>query len=189
MWVLLRTILWSETTEAIHQRDPDYLVGFTQESARLYSLYMSQYANWTVTGSAITVTFINETGGGASAPHPRTVYVFPTDQQPISLTGSTVNQMNAWPYCKQRCLTALQGSRSYAMIKNYMSTNKLFGLSKTAVNNGTFAYSGSTGTGDPTYQWYWAVGMRKEDTDNMQVDYQVSIVYYVKFWRKLFPPA
>lgn len=63
-------------------------------------------------------------------------------------------------YAKQVLIEADQSNeRSWRYLKHYMSTAKMFGVSKQAVKDdyNTYAYNATTSASNPTARWTWGI--------------------------------
>ena len=102
-------------------------------------------------------------------------------QIPITVLSQTDAQEQ--PYCKTRVLGSINGNGSSYM-RHSMTTRKLIGRTTASVN-----YTGFV-TANPSNQWYWTLGLQSLTLADLEVDGQMKLVYWVKFWhRKLTTDA
>lgn len=107
--------------------------------------------------------------------NPIEIVLYPSRQQVIQ-TMSTAREQ---PYGKKSNYTSSTGAQ-FASVINYMKVKKFEGRSTNSIN---FAADTSV---SPATQFYWILQARDANGGDISpVTWQVDIVYYVKFFRRL----
>lgn len=105
----------------------------------------------------------------------------------LDVSGSSAVSLREIPYARvsDGYVYNVDGNR-WCKLKNYMSTAKMYGISKQEVkDNSVFGHSTAT---NPTSQWFWHVeaqtfGSSVPSTNAMNYDIQVT--YYCMFKRRI----
>lgn len=101
-------------------------------------------------------------------------------------TSGIWTSWNHMRYQKYTMLPAIAGgsgaTQSWRTVKNYMSVNKFFGVSKSKIRDDDI-YS-ATITANPATQFYWAIVLYdlNKAAAIASCRLQIDITYYVKFW-------
>ncbi len=148
--------------------DPNASGGTNTQPAG-FDQYALLYDHYQVTGSACKVQLQNL---GAN---PCRVYLLP------QISESAPSQLNAaqQPYCKTRVLGSVNGN-GQVHLSSFMRTKKLIGRNTNSIN-----YAGPV-TGNPTNQWFWQFNVQSLTSDDVDIDGQLILTYYVKFWHRKF---
>lgn len=187
--VYSQLVVFTSTAGAVQQQtyrgnslfDPD--VGAAAGQPYYMDQYSLLYQGYIVSGSSIRVEFWNQPDATvAAASLVGEMTVVPT----TDLTGFTGANQTLMQEQKYASTTRGQLFVRPRVIKKYMSTAKVVGLSPTTIQ-GDPNFRAAV-TGNPTSQWYWQVGYNSMDaTNTTSVIARVRIVYYVKFFNRQVP--
>lgn len=127
------------------------------------------YRRYQVQGCKIKARFINQSAAGAA-----TVYIIPTINSADAGTYSNTStyQIRDQQYAKSFMLGPAGGASSTCTLKEYMSTDKMFG--RQTMNDLNYS---STFSNNPAFIWYWCVGAY----DYTSVDTPLNIVVELEF--------
>lgn len=152
--------------------DPD----FTGTGAQPTGLdeYAAFYSQYTVLGSAISVTIVNNSTNSLN------VTVWPDTDS--SHTGETVSfkpELN--PYCRAKFISPGNAAAGWgqARLKNYMATAKMFGIPPSIVK-GDPDYDGNDSS-NPASPWYWVVSAYDYNLQAISVWMKVKMTFYAMF--------
>lgn len=162
--------------------DPELNLGGTQPLG--FDQLEAMYKNYRVYASKVSVKVHALSGGGLTGVQPYYCSIYP-------YVGTLPNDPNAYaratqfPYNKTLTRNAYDSS---PIIKQVMSTNKIYGVAKSAVKSeNDFQAQVSTG---PINEWYWRVCFGQLDlsaTSNARYIIQVKITYYCEFFNRRIP--
>lgn len=145
-----------------------------------YDNYAALYDNYVCYASKIKVTFL---GPVANADGQKVVFGVVPFVVPATLP--TTLRVNEVPYASHK-YAQLNISSITPSIKKYMTTQKIFGVSKTKVRDDD-KFSALTNSNVPASEWRWAIYASRLAADpnlgaiaNVAIDIQVT--YYVKFF-------
>lgn len=170
--------LISTSGAGIHQKfrgnslfDPDQTGSGNQPSG--FDELMGLYNFFRVMGSSIdvTVTSANTTIADDFVLHP---------QNGSTIIGTTTDAWSEQPYAQRRI--GFSYNEKFHL-KKYMSTPKMYGVSKTQVRNED-DYHGSS-AGNPANEWYWILSYASIDRSTTQGVYVVvKVSYYATFYNR-----
>lgn len=151
--------------------DPQYSAGGDQPAG--YDQYSALFKNVVVLGSKIKLTF------SSGNDFPGLAFVYPSTDPAFSDQDTT--SVREIQLAKVRMLNRGGSSRDTVTMSSYMSTSKMYCVSKQEVkDNDLYSHTAST---DPTNQWYWVFGFvpyaTSSQTINIVVDYEIT--YYCMF--------
>lgn len=155
--------------------DPDYTGAGSQPMG--YDEWSRFYDFVHVLGSSIKITVMS------ACDVPVQIGVYPA----LDVSGSSATSLREIPYCKTSDGYAygVQGNQ-WCRLKNYMSTAKIYGISKQEVkDNGNYGHSTAT---NPVSQWFWHVESQTFGSSvpvTNAVNYDVQITYYCMFKRRI----
>lgn len=153
--------------------DPNYTGVGGQPTG--YDKWISFYRFYKVYASKIQLIFHNVIALGTQG---ASFYCGVIANQDPSLAVATVPEMASLPYTKMRIFHVGAGA---CKISNYMTTEKIYGLNKKAVEVDT-SYAALV-TGSPTSEWYWNIVVQTGDmATTAAVQVSVRITYYVEFY-------
>lgn len=140
-----------------------------------YDQWSALYDRYRVNGSAIKVRFIAI--GIDAATNSWEVCLVPS---PVTTTFSSMDAARASPYSIG---TAKNMEQQGGYLRNYMSTAKIEGVSKTTVRvDDEFS---SIVSSNPTEQWAWnVIGQPADRSTSASLIAFVSITYYVTFYSR-----
>lgn len=133
-----------------------------------FDKYKAMYSHYQVLGSSFAANLINLTT------NPARISLIPT----FSTTAINVDKAATNPYGKIAVLGSLNG-KGQLKISNYMRSKKMFGRSTDSVN-----YSAPV-TANPSNQWFWHFHATDLTLNSLDINGNITIVYYVKFWQRL----
>lgn len=150
--------------------DPDLTGTGTQPAG--HDELSALYNRWRVMGSQIEVTAMS-----SNAVVPDDLVLRPaTSSTPI---GGTTEAFSEQPYAQRR--TGFSKEQKF-YLKQYMSTPKMFGVSKNQVKSEE-SYAG--GVTNPDIDWYWLVSYQPVDKTTTQGIYLVvRITFYVTYYQR-----
>ncbi len=132
-----------------------------------FDQYAVIYSHYEVIGSTFKVQLTN------LAPEPVRLMLIPTiTDSPPSVIAGYGN-----PYGKESVLGGVNGNGIRTM-SSYMKTKKLYGRTTASVN-----FAAPVGD-NPSKQWYWHLRARALTLNDLDIDGNVSITYFVKFWQR-----
>lgn len=102
---------------------------------------------------------------------------------PLNSSGSIGNRQELLENEKaKKQILGIQTSQNRGVLSYYMPSNKIRGVSESAVKN-EIDYSALT-TADPQLQWYWHAGIVDVSSsgDTISSDVYIEIEYYVEFF-------
>lgn len=157
----------------------------------------SLYGNYVILGSKIKASLINL----------NTDLEIIANVYPSTSTFSATRAKEDQPpyvehkYAKHKVLTVIQGSKDEQVIKNYMTTAKIWGVPKKAITilpgyagscgdyhrTGADTYDTTTDNfGDPLNTWWWEVNLTDGvgTSTGRTFSMEVEIVYYVQFYNR-----
>lgn len=144
--------------------DPYYAAGGHQP--RGFDEYTNIYTKFTVLGSAIRFTGHTTVGN-------------PT----ISLKSSLDTAIPSFIYAdieKGSTRIKLSEVGKPFFIKSFMSTSRIWGVTKKAVMSDD-QYQGTTASTDPVKGWYWIISSKDESGSSCSIHGYFKIVYYIMF--------
>lgn len=102
---------------------------------------------------------------------------------PSNQTGAPIAVATAMarPYSKRALMQVGKGKLG---VNNYMSTNRLLGVTKSAIQNDLSGqFIGTFGT-NPASQQYWIINVAKPNTtdSDADMDFEMTVTYYVEFF-------
>lgn len=138
------------------------------------------YNRWTVLGSKCSIKISQNSPANDSSTH--VLIPYPNPANPY--TSTDVVRTGGSPYGKIATASYYNGPKT--IMQNYMSTAKIFGISRSRVVDDP--NYGGTGNTDPSFYFLWVIGAQG-DNPAVAVSgwYQVQLTYYVKYWQRLFP--
>ena len=146
--------------------DPDQSSGTTTQPSG-FDQYAQMYSHYEVIGSSIKVQLCNLSA------EPARIMLIPT----LSETGVLARQAYTNPYGKVKVIGGVNGN-SITNLSSYMKTKKIFGRSTNSVN-----YSAPVGA-NPSSQWYWHLKVESLTVNDIDLDGNVILTYFVKFWQR-----
>lgn len=156
--------------------DPDYTA--TGHQPMGYDQLTQLYSNYIVFGSRITIKFMN------LGTVPLRCYIIPSNLS-STFTDSLIPEET--PYSKRAICTSINAG-GVCSITNYMTTRKMFGVSKVQDFMDNFYSATST---NPVNTWYWQVFIQSTNGSlgtNM-VSLDVQLQYYCEFDNKVMLSA
>lgn len=160
--------------------DPDFSGAGVQPTG--FDQWATMYNTYRVHASEIAVAPIMDSTNGAAF----RVAVYPSN---ASAGATLLNDSISLPYCKAalvslgRPLIPLKGLRHDTnVIKNYMSTQKILGVTSIQQDS-TLAASIAA---NPAGVWYWVVDFdgQMDSTANYRPNAQITLTYYVEFFNR-----
>lgn len=151
------------------------------------------YQNFTVLANKIHVDMSNEENASIIANVYPTTDAVPVVAVPITHTAANNDVLPylQMPYARHKML-GVAGGQQRGQIKNYMTTNKIFGINKSKVVNEN-DYSASIANGViavPNKQWYWALAFFDSAgaVTNRKITVAVTMTAYVRLWGRKTNP-
>lgn len=156
--------------------DPDYTSTGTQPTG------MAQWENfynyYVVNGSSINVKFLSRSNSGPTANSIVAIIPSLVDGLPGSVNPETIS---TYPNVRYTLSGTGDGAKSYSMLKNYMSTKKMFGEKYLDHDFKSIMVS------NPADLWYWIVCAQTLDgTTGPSWGMLVTITYYVTLKERVF---
>lgn len=153
--------------------DPDYSGTGTQPSG--FDELASLYERYRVLGSTCIVNFVSNTSQNDD------LCVFPTNTATLVGTDNTIRA--EYPYAQRKIANVYQAPPSNTRFAQYMSTSKMYGVSKQKVRDEE-DYSAAT-TANPSNSFFWNVSYQAVDRASTQsLYYTIRIEYYCTFYKR-----
>lgn len=166
--------------------DPDATGGGLQPTG--FDQWSALYNRFRVMGSAIEVK-VSVRPNSSVNNKKLMLLVFPATFH--NTTGVNWRDLAGNKYMSMKSIPGVN-SGGTCIIKKYMSTRKIYGLSKTQVSDDN--YTGTTAGVQPSKLWYWNTWTGPFDDSNLNIqdatnlEINVKLIYYVKFFdRKTLP--
>lgn len=155
----------------------------------------NQYGKYKVFGSKITMRILPGSNAAAPPANPLFAYLIPVNS--AATVPQNVDVLSQWPYASKRLITpALLTSPHPIIIKKYMSTRKIEGITKAEFEAaGYLATTGgsASGAGIPPLVWDWVFQLNDFTATNLPTTdalcIHLSVVYYTKFYNKFILAA
>jgi len=138
------------------------------------------YSEYRCYGSKIKVTMINQFSGEVN-----NLCIFPTTDDTISNTLSA-NDYQEFPYAKSR-LGGTANGVDRTVVKNYMTTSKMWGVRKIYADEYVGTLSTVTSiTGNPANTWFWIILLTNvgQSATKVRPVIKVEITYYVDVFNR-----
>jgi len=153
--------------------DPDFtgtghqVMGFDQLCPALYQYF-------TVFASSVSVRFMNQ-----SSSNPAKVFLFPSNS---SVPGTDPLAVEEQAYSK-RAYLSLNTAVGSTLINSYMSTKKMFGLSK--LPDYALDFTGSS-TQNPANVWFWNIFVYglSSAIPSSSIAVEFKLTYWVEFYNR-----
>lgn len=161
--------------------DPD--VTFTGAQPYGFDQLAGLYGDYVVYGAKIELQIVPT--GSDEIPHNNAIQfaLFPTPDQSIPNTN-IMQTFAQFPYAQYKTANATTG-QGKLFFKGYMSTAKMFGVSKQTVTSDD--RYGALVNDDPEKPWYWQVrGQMLGATGTTTVNVVSRLTYYCKFHRRKY---
>jgi len=156
--------------------DPDYTGAGHQP--RGFDQWAQLYKRYTVTGSSIALE-----ASTVDPARPFTCFIVPYNE-PQTFTGGD-NAFSTYKEIKY-CKAVISRNTGSTRISNYMSTQKIEGITKAKVTSED-GYSANTNA-NPPEQWYWTLGAQDISPGTARdIIMQITLVYYVRFYARVVP--
>ncbi len=141
--------------------------GATNTQPGGFDQWALMYQNYQVLASSVKLQLTN------LAVEPCRVLLVPT----YSIGNPGINDGSQQPYAKLRNIGSINGNSSIT-IKSFMRTKKIIGRGITDLD-----YTATVNT-NPAEQYYWHIRASSLTLNNLDLDGQVQIIYYVKFFNR-----
>lgn len=152
--------------------DPD--VTSTGHQPYAYDQWSAMYRSSRVAGSSINVQVLS--AATSSVVQNQQIAVIPHPDY-TSLAGIGWEELNEQPYAKSMVFNQFKGKTK---MSHYMSTRKIYGVTKGQYNQDGFESVGS----DPSKQWLWGVYWNSTNPSSTTATTTLifKLTYYVEFW-------
>lgn len=156
-----------------------------------YAQYAQQYESCRILGSSINVKAINTTGTV-----PAVITVLPTADEPVEVNEITFTNVLDQTYSRWKHISPM-GGMDRCMIKNYMSTKKMFGhkIDESGADGASSTYKIEHGYTDgvfssftePNQPWNWIIGIMPLNSSEAvaEANAVAVITYYCRFEERL----
>lgn len=153
--------------------DPRTAVGGHQPYA--FDQWSAFYRYYTVHGSAIKVQLINTT----IVNNPMDMAVVPSPINTI-VTADISSPVEEMPYCKYKIAQVYTSGTNSCMVRNYMSTAKIWGVKPVAID-AEDTYGASTSS-NPVNEWWWIIVTQPTDETTAITSHAIiELTYYAEF--------
>lgn len=135
------------------------------------------YERFRCRGSSFKINFVN-----TNSTIPMIVGFYP---YPDTITGTNdLDDAMSQPYSKFSLVGTAAGTSRSNILKSYMSTKKVYGLTNIDDAAAYVGLTGGTGTGDdPANEWVWSLYFGAADgAGNPTLMGLVDITYYIEFF-------
>jgi len=154
--------------------DPDSSVGTGQTGAVGFGQWRNFYKNFVVTASSIKAQFFNNPTGDSLATQ---LTVCPSTDVAVPPFAYDL------PYAKSAFAGPKTSSKSVIYLKNYMTTQRIFG--KKIMQEDSYAGQAGASPTDPIQTWYWhIIANDMLAGTNVNVAVRLIVKYYVKFYNR-----
>lgn len=140
-----------------------------------FDQWFNFYGYYTVYGSKIKVTNLVTQNSNL----PMDCVVVPSRSTSV-ITADVSSPVEEMPYCKYRQMSAYTNGLNHSIVRNYMSSVKMFGVAPVAVKSED--NYGAAVTANPVDAWYWIVITQPSDEGTaMTSELTVEITFYAEF--------